>query len=86
MNAHSIRWERNAEFWSRNVKGRYHLGDINAEGKIILKWILKKQDESGYNTDLTLDRADYWEHGNETSGSKKELFCCWVVLRKIWLG
>jgi hypothetical protein len=38
-------WERlemHAEFWSENLKGRYHLGDLLIDERIILKWILKK--------------------------------------------
>jgi hypothetical protein len=28
------------------LKGRHHLGNLHIDGRIILKWILKKQDES----------------------------------------
>jgi hypothetical protein len=33
------------EFWSGNIKGRESLEDLGLDRRIILKWILKKQDE-----------------------------------------
>jgi hypothetical protein len=34
---------RNAyRFWSENLKGRYHLGDIGVDRRIILKLTLQK--------------------------------------------
>jgi hypothetical protein len=32
------------KFWSENVKGSDHMGDLGLDGKIILKCILKKWD------------------------------------------
>jgi len=34
--------EKHTEYWSRNLKERYHLEDIAIEGTIILKWALKR--------------------------------------------
>ena len=34
--------EVHAEFWWPNLRDRNHLQDIDVDGKIILKWILKK--------------------------------------------
>jgi hypothetical protein len=31
-----------AKFWSENVKGRDNLENLDADGRIILKWILRK--------------------------------------------
>jgi hypothetical protein len=30
------------EFYSENLKGRDRLGDLHIDGKIILKWVLRK--------------------------------------------
>jgi hypothetical protein len=35
------------KIWSGNLKGRDHLGDTGICGRIILKWILKKQNMRG---------------------------------------
>jgi hypothetical protein len=32
-----------SKFWFENVKGSDHTGDLDVEGRIILKWILKIQ-------------------------------------------
>ena len=32
------------EFWSGNLRERGHLGEPDADGKIILKWIFRKCD------------------------------------------
>jgi hypothetical protein len=29
-------------FWSENLNGKDHLGDLGIYGKIIIKWILRK--------------------------------------------
>jgi hypothetical protein len=31
-------------FWCENQKERYHLEDLDVSGRIILNWILEKQD------------------------------------------
>jgi hypothetical protein len=37
------RWELHTKFHSGNLKGRDHFGDLGADERIILKWILKEQ-------------------------------------------
>jgi hypothetical protein len=32
------------KFWSKSLKGRVHLEDLNIDGKIVLAWILEKWD------------------------------------------
>jgi hypothetical protein len=39
---HAAKWNT---FWSENLKGRDHSEDLGVGGKIILEWILEKQDE-----------------------------------------
>jgi hypothetical protein len=34
--------ERYTEFWSGNLRVREHLGDPGVDGRIILRWILRK--------------------------------------------
>jgi hypothetical protein len=34
--------EKSAGFYSKILKGRDHLGTLRTEGRIILKWLLKK--------------------------------------------
>jgi len=66
--------ERRGVYRSRNLRERDHLGDPGVDGRIILRWILRKWDV-GYG----LDRAGSgWEQvvgicecGNEHSGSIK---------------
>jgi hypothetical protein len=36
------RCEMRAEYWSGNLKGRYHLEDLGIDGRIILECILGK--------------------------------------------
>jgi hypothetical protein len=36
--------EIRTQFWSENLKGRDHLEDVGVDGRIILKWILRKWD------------------------------------------
>jgi hypothetical protein len=35
-------WEVHLKFELENLKGRDHLKDLGIDGRIILKWILKK--------------------------------------------
>jgi hypothetical protein len=37
-----MRYEMKMEFWLENLKGRDHLGDLCAGGRMILKWILNR--------------------------------------------
>jgi hypothetical protein len=38
------RWEMCKKFWSEDEKKRAHLEDIGIYGRIMLKWILKRED------------------------------------------
>jgi len=43
-------------FWWGNLKGRGHLVDTGVDGRIILKWILRKWNGGMEWIDLALDR------------------------------
>jgi hypothetical protein len=66
---------RNAvKCWLESLKKRDHLGDLGADGKIILKWILGKHlmvwlDSSGSGQGTV---AGCYEHSNEPSDSIKD--------------
>jgi len=36
--------ENHVEFWYRNLKEGDNLEDLDLEGRILLKWLLKKED------------------------------------------
>jgi hypothetical protein len=38
-----VRGENAQNIVVEHLKGRDHLGDLDADGKMLLKWILKKQ-------------------------------------------
>jgi hypothetical protein len=40
---HTQHREINTKFWSRNVKGRGHGGDLSIHGRIIPKWMFGKE-------------------------------------------
>jgi hypothetical protein len=42
--AHMGRGKAYTGFWWRNLKEREHWGDVDADGRIILRWILRKWD------------------------------------------
>jgi hypothetical protein len=42
-------------FWARSLRERDNLKDPEVEGRIILKWILKKRWEGVYRIDLDQD-------------------------------
>jgi hypothetical protein len=50
IRSRAMRWpwhgriEMHVVSWSGSVKKRYHLEDLDVDGRIILKWILKKYD------------------------------------------
>ena len=56
-------WERvevYTVFWWRNLRERDHLEDPGVDGRIILRWILRKWDVGGLDwIDLAQDR-DRW--------------------------
>jgi hypothetical protein len=63
---------RNAyKIYLKNLKGKYHLRDLNVDVSIILKLILNvcglDLSDSGYGP-----MADSCEHGNEPSGSTED--------------
>jgi hypothetical protein len=47
-------------FWWGNLKERYHLEDIDVDGRIILKYIFKKWDGGTDWIDLDMDRDRWW--------------------------
>jgi len=40
--AHMGNGEKHLEFWCRTLKEGGHLKDLGLEGRILLKWLLKK--------------------------------------------
>jgi hypothetical protein len=64
-----------AEFWWGNLKERNHLEDLIVDGRIMLKWILRKYDGTGLDK-LGLAQghvAGCFKHGNELLGPIKYL-------------
>jgi hypothetical protein len=41
---HMRKWEVHTEFYLGHQKGRDHFGDLGSDRRIILKWILQKED------------------------------------------
>jgi hypothetical protein len=59
------------EFWSENLKERDHFRDLGLHGRIILTWMLEKQEcEDVERIQLAPGRAQCQalENGNEGSG------------------
>jgi len=58
-------------FWWRNLRERDHLEDPGIDGRIILRWIIRKSDVGGLDwVKLAQDRQvmGTYECGNEPSG------------------
>jgi hypothetical protein len=60
-------------FWWRNLKEREHLEDLIADGRIMLKWILKKYDGKGLDKSGSVQGhvAGCFKHSNELLGPIK---------------
>jgi hypothetical protein len=58
--------EMRIENLSENLNGKYHFGDMNVDGRIILKWILKKHDVNWIN--LIQDRVQLLVLANTGNG------------------
>jgi hypothetical protein len=58
------------KFWLERLKGRDHSEDV--DGRIISKWILRKQGGTGFISIRYGPVTGSCEHGNEPSGSIKE--------------
>jgi hypothetical protein len=59
-----------AESWLGNLKGRDHLGDLDIDGRVLQKCILKKSCKDVHWIKLAQNR-DNCEHVNEPSGSQE---------------
>jgi hypothetical protein len=47
------------EFWLESLKGRHHSEGLGIDGRIILKWVLKKQGQREW-IHLAEDRDQWW--------------------------
>jgi hypothetical protein len=64
-----------AIFYSGNVKGRYHTGEQEVDGRVIFKWILEECGMRTWSILLILDRMEWLafpEQGSGPYGSVKD--------------
>jgi hypothetical protein len=55
-----VRGEAYTEFWWGNLRERNHLGDLGADGSIILRWIFRKVDVGGMDWTELAQNIDRW--------------------------
>jgi len=55
-----MRGEACAWFWCGYLQGRDHLGDPGVDGRIILRWILRKWDVGGMDWIELAKERDSW--------------------------
>jgi hypothetical protein len=48
-------------FWWRNLRERDHLGDPGIDGRIILRWIVRKWDVGGVGWMKLAQDSDRWQ-------------------------
>jgi hypothetical protein len=58
-----------AIFYSGNVKGIYHMGDLEVDGRVIFKWIIEECGMRTWSILLALDRMELVAFPEQGSGT-----------------